>query len=178
MPTPFFVSAKCGILKIVFCARKEVDRYEQNPQAAAGAVHAAVLCTVQLPDRAAGQRKGTGRGTAACPETFRRLRCAANCPERLAGGERPAEISHSGRAAFSLCAAGLGRRWSAGRGGAVYHRPDRQRLRSHFAARRCRKLAGAPERGRPCRNGGERQPCPIAGYRQLPAGCGLYRRPE
>ena len=46
------------------------------------------------------------------------------------------------------------------------------------AARRRRKLAGAPERGRSCRNGGERQPCPIAGYRQLPAGCGLYRRPE
>ena len=31
---------------------------------------------------------------------------------------------------------------------------------------------------RSCRNGGERQPCPIAGYRQLPAGGGLYRCPE
>ena len=36
----------------------------------------------------------------------------------------------------------------------------------------------APERGGPCRNGGERQPCPIAGYGQLPAGGGLYRCPE
>ena len=36
----------------------------------------------------------------------------------------------------------------------------------------------APERGRPCRNGGERQPCSAAGYRQLPAGGGLYRCPE
>ena len=51
-------------------------------------------------------------------------------------------------------------------------------LRSHFAARQRRKLAGAPERGGPCRNGGERQPCPIAGYGQLPAGGGLYRCPE
>lgn len=47
-----------------------------------------------------------------------------------------------------------------------------------FAAGRHRKLAGAPERGGPCRNGGERQPCPIAGYGQLPAGGGLYRCPE
>ena len=30
----------------------------------------------------------------------------------------------------------------------------------------------------PCRNGGERQPCPIAGYGQLSAGGGLHRRPE
>ena len=51
-------------------------------------------------------------------------------------------------------------------------------LGSHFAARRRRKLAGAPERGGPCRNGGKRQSCPIAGYGQLPAGGGLYRCPE
>ena len=64
-----------------------------------GRLRAAALCVAALPGAAdrvqlphAG-RDSAGGGTAACAPPFGRLRRIADCPERLAGGERPAEIS-------------------------------------------------------------------------------------
>ena len=52
--------------------------------------------------------KCAGGGAAACPAPSGRLRCTAKCPERMAGGERPAEIPDAGGAALAVPFAGSG----------------------------------------------------------------------
>ncbi len=122
-----------------------------------------------------GQR--AGGGAAACPAPSGRLRCAAECPERLAGESAQLKYPMQGDllSPFLFC-----RVWTATASRtprSLHHRPELQRLHRHPAEgcrrrwqvppRRIEGLADTVDNVRPCAH---------AGRHAMPAGGGLSGR--
>ena len=145
----------------------ENQRMAAGCGADAGALPAADR--VQLPH--AGD--DAGGGAAACAPPCGRLRRIADRPERLAGGERPAEISAAGRPAVALCAAGFRRRRRTGRSGVLHHGPHLQCMRCFLTQEQRGCLAGEPDRRGPGRFGGQCPAGSASGGRHGPARRGL-----
>ena len=157
-------------MQISTSRRKHV---ENQRMAAGGCAVRGVLPAADRVQHPHAGRDGAGGGTVACAPPCGRLRRIADRPERLAGGERPAEISAAGRPAVALCVAGFRRRRRTGRSGVLHHGPHLQCMRCFLTQEQRGCLAGEPDRRGPGRFGGQCPAGSASGGRHGPARRGL-----